>query len=77
MEEYERALTNVQHRYRTSLKAVSMHARNSAEHAGNVPNKVNAPVDRLIVRKQATADSLTSDGLWCKIKQRTHNMSKI
>jgi len=54
-----------------------MHARNSAEHAGNVPNQADAPVDRLIVREQATADSQTSDGLWCKMKQGTHIMSMI
>jgi len=60
MEDSESAFIYVQHRCRTSLKAVSMHATNSAEHAGNMQNKVDAPVDRLIVREPATTDSQTS-----------------
>ena len=54
-----------------------MTATDSAEHSVKVPNKVNAPVDRLIVREHATADLQTSDGLWCKMKHRTHIISQI
>jgi len=61
MDNRESAFPYDQQRSRTSLKAVNMNARNSAEHAGNMQNKVDAPVDRLIVREQATADSQTSD----------------
>jgi len=61
MDNFGSAVTYVQFRCRAILNDADMHARNSAEHAGNVPKKVNAPVDRVIVREQATADSQTSD----------------
>jgi len=64
MDNFGSAVTYVQLRCRTTLNDAGMHARNSAEHAGNVPNKVDAPVDRVIVREQARANSQTSDGLW-------------
>ena len=61
MQEDESGITNDQYTRKTSVNDAGVHATNSAEHAGDVPNKVDAPVDRLIVREPATADSQTSD----------------
>jgi len=77
MNTFGSAFSYVQHRCRTSLNDAGANARKSAEHDGNMQNKVDAPVERLIVREQATADSQTSDGLWCRMQQGTHIKSAM